>query len=427
MRVAVIGAGVSGLGAAWALRHAHEVTILELDDRLGGHANTRDVPDGGRTQAVDTGFIVHNRRTYPELIALFDELDIDTQETEMSLSVECTECGIQYAGRRPLSLLVGVLRRPRLLPLLLGIRRMLRAAADDLERGIDPDLTLEEWARSRGCSNHLLSHFLMPLTASVWSAPPGEALAMPAAYILGFLDNHGMLSMDRLPWLTIPGGSRVYVAAMRERLERDGVAIRCNAGVATVDRSPHDVTVTLHDGTSDTFDAVVLATHADHSLAMLTEPTPLERELLGAWDYTTNVAALHDDESMLPTQRSARAGWNYRIDSCSGEGSLPTITYFMNRLQRLPASRPWSVSLNATDRIRPESIVYATEYAHPRFDAAAVRTQARLQELDAQVATTHTAFCGAWRGFGFHEDGFRSGLEAARALLVDAREVDRST
>ena len=427
MRIAVVGAGVSGLGAAWALRHAHDVTILERDERLGGHANTRDVPDGSRTLAVDTGFIVHNRRTYPELIALFEELDVPTQETEMSLSVECTECGIQYAGRRPWSLVVGVLRRPRLLPLLVQIRRALRHAAADLERGVDPDLTLAEWARSRGCSDHLLSHFLMPLTAAVWSAPPGEALQMPAAYILGFLDNHGMLSMSRLQWRTIPGGSRVYVNAMRAALERDGVTIRCSAGVSTVDRSPDAVTITLDDGTSETFDAVVLATHADHSLAMLTEPTPLEQQLLGAWTYTPNSALLHDDERMLPSQRSARAGWNYRIDTCAGDGAHPKITYFMNRLQRLPASRPWSVSLNAVDQVRPDRVVYATDYRHPRFDADAVRTQARLHELDEQVWTTRTAFCGAWRGFGFHEDGLRSGLVAARALLEDSREVGLTT
>lgn len=294
MRIAVIGAGVSGLGAAWTLRSDHDVTIFERDDRLGGHANTRDVADEGSVLAIDTGFIVHNRRTYPELIALFSELGVPTQATEMSLSVECMECGIQYAGRRPHSLLVGVLRRPRLLPLLLEIRRLLGQARTDLERGLDEHVTLAEWVAGTGVSERCVSHFLMPLTASVWSAAPGDALQMPAAYILGFLDNHGMLSMERLEWRTVVGGSRVYVDAMAAGLRDAGVAIRLGTGVSQVVRTDDGVQIVLEDGSESTFDAVVLATHADHSLGMLTAPNALERELLGLWRYTPNVAQLHE-------------------------------------------------------------------------------------------------------------------------------------
>lgn len=423
MRIAVIGGGITGLGAAWALRMDHDVVMFEADDRLGGHANTRDVAEGPRIVPIDTGFIVHNRRTYPELIALFDALDVPTRATEMSLSIECRECGLQYAGRRPWSLVVGLLRRPSLLPILLGIRTFMRDARDDLARGIDPALTLEQWCAGRDMPPRLVGHFLLPLTASVWSAPPGEALAMPAAYILGFLDNHGMLSASRLEWRTVVGGSRVYVDRMRAELERVGTEVRVSTPVRGIVRHDGGVHVATDEG-SERFDAVVLACHADHALGLLgVAATPLERELLAPWTYTHNVATLHDDPGMLPTQRSARAGWNYRLHTCDGAGALPTVSYYMNRLQGLQADGDWSVSLNARDAIDPTRVHYETDYRHPRFSTEAVAAQQRMAELDAAAAETRTAFAGAYRGFGFHEDGLRAGLAAGRLVAELDREL----
>ncbi|MCW2922913.1 MAG: protoporphyrinogen oxidase [Thermoleophilia bacterium] len=426
MRVAIIGGGVSGLGAAWALRHGHEVELLEADDRLGGHANTRDVAEDGRVLAVDTGFIVHNERTYPELLALFAELDVPTRTTEMSLSVECRECGLQYAGRRPWSLVVGALRRPRLLVLLRDIGRFMRRARRDLERGIDDDVTLAEWAAGIGASELLVSHFLLPLAASVWSAPPGQALEMPAGAILAFLDNHGMLSTRRLEWRTVCGGSREYVVRMRRELERCGVRLRTGAGVAAVRREGDGVQLTLRDGSRERFDAVVLAVHADHALGLLADADPLERELLSTWTYTPNHAQLHDDASVLPTQRSARASWNYRMSHCSGDDAAPVVTYLMNRLQGLEAEGSWCVTLNGADHVDPARVGYETAYRHPQLDAATLRAQRRMPELDAQAGRTRTVACGAWRGYGFHEDGLRSGLEAGR-LLATALMADTVT
>lgn len=422
MRVAIVGAGIAGMAAAWELRSRCEVHLFERDARLGGHANTQDVPHGAGTAPIDTGFIVHNRRTYPHLIGLLDELGVATRETEMSLSVECRECGIQYAGRRPWSLVVGALRRPRLLVLLAGIVRMLRVARRDLERGLDPDETLLAWAERRRCSDLVVSHFLVPLAAAVWSAPPGRALEMPAGSILAFLDNHGMLSMQALQWRTIVGGSRAYVTALRERLEADGVRIHTGAAVDALRRGADGVELDV-GGRTERFDAVVVAAHADLALDLLDAPTEREAELLGAFTYTENPAVLHRDPAMLPTQRSARASWNYRLASCAAGGPAPAVTYFMNRLHGLDLDDPWCVTLNAErGEVAAELEHYRVAYRHPQFDATTLRAQQRLGELDADAPETRTVFCGAWRGYGFHEDGMRSGIEAARVVL----ELDRA-
>ena len=426
MRVAIVGAGIAGMAAAWELRERCEVHLFERDARLGGHANTQDVPDGTGLAPIDTGFIVHNRRTYPHLIRLLDELGVETRETEMSLSVECRACGIQYAGRRPWSLVVGALRRPRLLVLLTGIVRMLRLARRDLAQGLQPEETLRDWAARRRCSDLVVSHFLVPLAAAVWSAPPGRALDMPAGSILAFLDNHGMLSVRALQWRTIVGGSRAYVSALRARLEADGVHVRTGSAVERVRRVDGGVELEVGDELLR-FDAIVLAAHADLALDVLDDPTGRESELLGAFTYTENPAVLHRDARMLPTQQSARASWNYRLASCDAHGPAPTVTYFMNRLHGLELDDPWCVTLNAEPGdVAQELEHYRVAYRHPQFDAGTLRAQARLGELDTAAADTRTVFCGAWRGYGFHEDGMRSGVEAARVVLaLDRADVAR--
>ncbi|MCW2926476.1 MAG: amine oxidase [Thermoleophilia bacterium] len=416
-RVAIIGSGITGLAAAWRLRGDCDVTLFEEATRLGGHANTRDVIDStGATVPVDTGFIVHNRRTYPYLLALLEELDVPTIETEMSLAVECRECGIQYAGRRPASLLIGALRRPRLLGLLVQVGRFMRRATRELESGIDDHETLREWSRRHRFGRTFETHFLLPLTASVWSAPPGTALDMPAGFILAFLDNHGMLSTARLPWRTIEGGSRTYVDRLVRGLVAAGADVRRGTPVTSIEQSSEGRVSVFTADSVERFDAVLVATHADAALALLTAPTPLQRELLGSWTYTENTVELHDDESELPTQHSARASWNYRLETCTGHGSVPTVSYDLTRLQALDTPQRWIVTLNGPG-VDPERVAYATTYRHPQLDVRAVEAQRRMHELDVEALDTRISFAGAWRGYGFHEDGAREGTRAAERLL----------
>ncbi|MCW2973190.1 MAG: hypothetical protein JWN72_1463, partial [Thermoleophilia bacterium] len=293
--VAVIGSGIAGLGAAWTLAAHANVTIFEANDWIGGHANTRTVVGERGTEQVDTGFIVHNRRTYPELVRMFTALDVPTQPTQMSMAIHCSGCGLEYAGRKPWSIVRGALRRPRLLRLGFEIARFQRAALRDLPT-LDPAVTLREYADAGGFSRHFSSHFLMPVTAAVWSAAPQAALEMPAAAILRFLDNHGMLSAGALEWRTVVGGSRVYVDKVVDDLVAKGAVIHTGAGAHLIERLAGGGAIVHSPLGAERFDHVVLATHADVSHALLDAPTELEHAALAPWSYTRNRAVLHTDE-----------------------------------------------------------------------------------------------------------------------------------
>ena len=427
-RIAVIGSGVSGITAGYVLSHSDYVTLFEADSRLGGHADTRMVvPPTGPPIGVDTGFIVHNERTYPLLTRLFAELGVATQPGEMSMSVRCAGCGLQYAGKRGLGGLTPGLRRGRgrYLRMLAEVPRFHRAArrllaapagAVPAAPGVAPaaappgEQTLGEFLDEGGFSGYFTAHFALPLVASVWSCPPGTALRYPARYLFAFLANHGMLSVSGSPpWRTVTGGSRCYV----ERAAKQLHDIRLSTPVCAVRR--HSDGAEVKDAADQThqFDAVVIATHPDQALRLLDPPTQAERDVLGAFAYTQNPAVLHTDVTLLPDRPGIRASWNYELGGCRpGAGPAPRISYHMNRLQNLPVSEDYIVTLGGLGVVDAATIIDQMDYAHPAYTPASVAAQRRLPELNTAV----TAFAGAYHGWGFHEDGCRSGAEAARAL-----------
>ncbi|MDT0330581.1 NAD(P)/FAD-dependent oxidoreductase, partial [Nocardiopsis lambiniae] len=411
-RVAVIGSGVSGLTAAHILRERAEVTLLEADDRLGGHAHTHRITDEhGAELLVDSGFIVHNRRTYPNLIRLFDELGVDTRPTEMSLSVACDGCGLEYAGSRgPRALLpTGPRATGAHVRMLTEIPRFHRAARALLDApDADPGPTLGEFAAQSALSPYTVAHFVVPLVSAVWSCPPGTALDYPARYLFAFLANHGMLGIWGSPrWRTVVGGSRSYV----ERVAKNLDVVRTGTPVRSVERVPDGVRLRL-DGREEDFDAAVIAVHADQALALLPRPTPAEREVLGAFRYSRNRTLLHTDASVLPRDPAARASWNHRLPSCDPDAGPVRVSYDMNRLQHLPGRRRHLVTLNDDGRVRPDDVLAEMDYEHPVYTPAALAAQRRIADLDDGVI----AFAGAHHGWGFHEDGCASGVRAAESL-----------
>ena len=407
-RIAVIGGGISGLTAGYVLAQTDHVTLFEADDRLGGHADTHlVVPAAGPSLPVDTGFIVCNARTYPLLTRLFGELGVDTRPSEMSMSVQCAGCGLQYAGQRGLAgLAAGLSRgRGRYLRLLAEVPRFHRAARRLLA---DPRaaLTFGEFLDRGGYSEYFTTHFALPVVAAVWSCPPGTALSYPAEYLFRFLANHGMLSLTGSPpWRTVVGGSRSYVERIAKRLPE----VRVSAPVRAVHRDPGGVEVDDGSGAALRFDAVVIATHPDQALRLLAQPTRAEQDVLGAFRYTPNPALLHTDARVLPSRRAARASWNYELPS---SGRAPRISYDMNRLQSLAAAQDYIVTLGGEGVVDPARVIDRMDYSHPAYTPTSVAAQRRLPELNTGV----TAFAGAYHGWGFHEDGCRSGAEAARAL-----------
>jgi len=399
-RIAVVGGGVSGITAGYVLSRTDRVTLFEADDRLGGHADTH--PTG-----VDTGFIVYNERTYPLLTRLFAELGVATQPSAMSMSVRCAGCGLQYAGKRGLpGLAAGLPRgRGRYVRMLAEVPRFHRAARRAL--GDHDGQVLADFLRTGGFSRYFTAHFALPLVAAVWSCPTGTALRYPARYLFAFLANHGMLSVSGSPpWRTVTGGSRRYVERAAKRLDE----VRLSTPVRAVRRHPDHAEVHDADGQAHRFDAVVIATHPDQALRLLDPPTDAERDVLGAFTYTRNSALLHTDATVLPRRPAVRASWNYELGGCEPDRAAPRISYHMNRLQNLAGREDYIVTLGGP--VEESLVIDRMEYAHPAYTPASVAAQRRLPGLNTHV----TAFAGAYHGWGFHEDGCRSGAAAARSL-----------
>ncbi len=417
--VAVVGGGVSGLTAAYLLQRTHHVTLLEADDRVGGHAHTHDVTmaDGGKA-AVDSGFIVLNDRTYPLLRRLFAELGVATRPTEMTMSIECAECGLNYVGGRGANGIFAQRRRllsPRFWRLLLSIRRFQSAAVAQLEEDPHSTLSYGDFLDRHGFDRHFVTHYALPIVSCVWSMGHQEALDYPASYLFAFLSHHGFLVLGDAPtWHTVVGGSRSYVQAVTQRLD----VVRIRTRVTAVSRKPESVEIdtVTGDGPAEhhSFDKVVLATHADEALRLLTDADETESSLLGAFGYSTNVAWLHRDETVLPDLVRGRASWNYRLDGCTAFTDRSKVSYWMNRLQGHPESEPLVVTLNPDDADAPADTIATTTYLHPTYTAASVAAQQELPSL----ASDRLAFAGAYHGWGFHEDGCRSGVAAAEALGV---------
>ena len=417
-QAAVVGAGVAGLTAAYLLQQAYDVTLYEADDRLGGHAHTQDIaaPDG-RLLALDTGFLVHNERTYPNLIRLFAELGVATRDTEMSMSVRCEGCGLEYAGSRgPRGLFptAGSLARPSYLAMLAAVPGFYRAARRLLDSPDSPGqvpLTLGEFLRRGGYRQYFTGHFVVPLVAAVWSCSAADALDYPARYLFQFLDHHGMLTVTGSPaWRTVAGGSRSYV----DRIAKQLTSVRAGSPVRAIRRAADGADVHDGDGGTRRFSRVVVATHPDQALRLLAAPTRAERDVLGAFRYSSSQVVLHTDTGLLPHAAAARASWNYLLHDCAGSADRVHVSYDLNRLQGLTEQAGYVVTLNTTDRIKPASVIKSMIYEHPLYTPQSVTAQRRLPELNDGVI----AYAGAYHGWGFHEDGCRSGVEAARSLGV---------
>lgn len=423
MKVAIVGTGISGLVCAHLLQHRHDLTVFEAGSYVGGHTNTVSVElpeDAGgpaESHAVDTGFIVHNDRNYPNFVKLMDQLGVATQDSEMSFSVSDPRIGLEYRGTNLNTLYAqrSNLARPWFHRMLVDILRFNRAARrllDDRGEQAGHDVSLADLLAAGHYSAAFVDRFLIPLGASIWSADPETFTRFPAAAYARFMDNHGLLQLAGMPqWRTVTGGSQRYVDALIAPLSD---RIRLHAPVRKIVRR-HDgeggIEIELMSPTYglEHFDRVILACHSDQALALLSDADDREQAILGAIAYQPNVATLHTDERFLPRNPRARASWNYHLGA-SGERAA-ALTYWMNRLQSIDSRHQLLVTLNRHDEIDPGRVLGRFDYDHPVFDAAAMQAQTRRHEIQGRNGTF---FAGAYWGYGFHEDGVRSGLDVCR-------------
>ena len=407
MKVAVIGAGVSGLGAAYALKDSHDLTLYEKDARLGGHANTVRIDYDGRAIDVDTGFIVYNARNYPNLVGLLDTLGVESRETDMSFAFACKR--LEWSSNFPRGVFAQKrnLINPRFLRMLADIRRFNDTALDDLDAGRLADLTLSGYLRLRGFGAAFETNYLLPMGAAIWSTSERGIGDVPAESFVRFFSNHNLLQMVQPTWRTVKGGSRQYVDRLGEPLGE-----RVRAGAARVRRLARGgVEVTGVDSEVEHFDQVILACHSDQALALLDDPDLEERAFLGAIRYCPNRAYLHRDTSLMPRRRNAWGSWNYLLDPKTHEPG--GVTYWMNSLQAIDPAYPVFVSLNPTAEPDPRLTFGAFDYDHPQFDTPSLAAQRRFSRIQGRGGVW---YAGAWLGFGFHEDGLTAGLRVAIAL-----------
>lgn len=412
MRIAVIGSGISGLSTAWLLSRDHDVTLYEREPRLGGHSNTVEVDHDGATIAVDTGFIVYNEATYPNLIALFDHLGVPTETSDMSFSVSVGAGALEYEGSlgglaaQPINLL-----KPWYWGMWRDIVRFYKSAPSLLERPADEPLSLGGYLDREGYGAAFRRHHLLPMAAAIWSCPMETMLAFPARSFVRFFVNHGLFNLGARPeWRTVSGGSRVYVDTLAEAL---GDRVRLDSAVVSVERLEGGVSVTDRAGDVGLYDQVVIAAHGDEALAMLKDPTADETRLLSAFTYQENTAILHRDTAQMPRRQKAWAAWNYLATNGPEGDSAVSLTYWMNRLQNIDNRHPLFVTMNPLQPPAPDLVFRTFSYDHPVFDQAAVDAQAETALIQG---VNRTWFCGSYCGYGFHEDGLKSGIAVARGL-----------
>ncbi|WP_353135670.1 FAD-dependent oxidoreductase [Limnohabitans sp.] len=423
-RIAIVGSGISGLSAAHHLQHKANITLFEAGDYFGGHTHTVDVTlptaSGMQTHGVDTGFLVYNERTYPGLIALFEELQVTTVKSDMSFSVQVPhkngKGALEWNGANLNTVFAqrSNLFKPSFLLMLRDVVRFNALATQLAERNQDDELAqpLSGFLISHKFSDVFRDWYLLPMLGCIWSCPTDQMLKFPVATMIRFCHNHGLIQVNNRPqWHTVAGGARHYVEKILAGIPDQ----RLSTPVLHIDRDAHSVTLQTHAG-SERFDQVILATHADQSLAMLAEPSPQERATLSAIGYHPNRAVLHTDTSVMPQKKLAWAAWNYeRAAHSNTESARVCLHYWLNLLQPLPFTQDVIVSLNPVQEIDPAHILGEYDYAHPVFDLPAIQAQTQMPQLQG---LQHTWFAGAWMGYGFHEDGLKAGRDVARCLLA---------
>ena len=413
MRIAVVGSGIAGLGAAWLLRRQYAVTLYERNGYVGGHTHTLEVPTAAGATPVDTGFMVFNHRNYPLLTGLFRHLNIATQKTDMSFGVSIGEGRVEYAG----SNLATLMAQPRNwisathYRMLADILRFNREAKSLLSRDDLHGWTVADFLTHGGYSSAFRDHYLLPMAAAIWSCPTQTMATFPALSLFRFFFNHGLLDVSNRPqWHTVSGGSRSYVQRMLADMEG---CVSVNRPVRNVQRTESGVQVTDVSGTTQDYDAVVMAAHADESLRLLANPTAREKALLGQFAYQPNQVYLHTDTALMPRRRRVWSSWNYLAREEAGRTQSVSVTYWMNRLQNLPQTPEVFVSLNPHHAPRADSVIAEMTYEHPVFDNGAMLAQQSLHKLQGE---DRVWFCGSYFGYGFHEDAVRSSVQAVKLL-----------
>ncbi len=416
-RIAIIGTGISGLGCAHFLHRRFDLTLYEAADYIGGHTNTVTVTEDGCDLPIDTGFMVFNHQTYPLLCRLFKELGVETKRTDMSFSLRHLPTGYEYNGKN-LDTIFGQrsnLLSPRFWRFLLKIKRFNQETVDAMNDSRFESMSLRQYVDARGYGEDFLNLYIIPMGSAVWSTPPELMLDFPAITLMHFWFNHGFLGMStRHPWWTVVDGSRQYVRKLvppfRER-------IRLNTAVQRIERQDGKAIIHTQDQAPETYDKVILATHAPTSLKMLAAPTELETKLLSCFNYQPNMATLHTDDRFMPKTRKCWASWNYHVEYDQSGVIQPSTHYWMNLLQGVSEKTNYFVSINGAESIDPAKVIKRIPYEHPLFDVQATAAQKRLPELHQISRDQTTYFCGAWQRYGFHEDGFLSAVNLCRDLL----------
>ncbi|MEI8294158.1 MAG: FAD-dependent oxidoreductase [bacterium] len=414
-RIGIIGSGIAGMGAAWQLRNHAHITLIERESRPGGHTNTVVVEEDGQGIPIDTGFIVFNHVTYPNLVRLFQELGVETKPSEMSFSVQHLPSGLEYNGMG-LDKLFAQRRNilnPRFHALVYQILRFFRVARALLEKPDSLNCTVAEFVQRNALGADFLNLYLIPMSSAVWSTDPRQMFDFPALSLIRFFQNHGFLGVTtHHPWFTVSGGSRSY----RDKLLSHLQPVQLPAKAVEVRESTSSATVRLEDSTVREFDRVIIAAHADEALAMLGSPDEEQRRLLGAFGYQKNIATLHTDNSVMPSIRRAWASWNYRVEQNADGDREATTHYWMNALQGVSKKRNYFVSVNGADKIRPETILYQTAYEHPVYTLRAMEAQRELPSLNTRSPQQRIFFCGSYFRHGFHEDAYSSAVDLAAVL-----------
>ncbi len=411
-RIAIIGSGISGAAAAWALNPTHDVTLFEADRSAGGHTATVDIDYDGTPVAVDTGFIVYNELNYPLLTALFQHLQVKTHASEMSFALSLDDGKLEWSGQSYGALFAQ--RRNLVSPgfywMLREVLRFNKQCLVDRATGYLNDKTIGEYIEWRGFSARFRDDYLVPMGAAIWSTPRVKILDFPALAFVNFFDNHRLIYQDRPAWRTVTGGSRSYLDKLLAPL---GNRVRLDEPVVSARREHGKIALGLKSGATETFDATLFAGHSNQILAILVDASPEETAILSAVKFRPNRVVLHSDPSLMPKRRAAWSAWNYLRSSRPGGEPEITMTYWMNRLQGIDETKPLFVSLNPQRDLKNGSVFGEWTYEHPQFDAVALAAQKRLSSIQGQ---RNSFFAGAWTGYGFHEDGLRSGVEAAAAL-----------